>query len=92
VADGSFAIGAGDVYGFPRKLCILKQQAYALQAGLDHVRLLHVVCSALSRVRDISRGGQKITACGEDLAGSTDFVQKSPGTTAPGRLKTESDN
>jgi hypothetical protein len=40
VARRSFAIGASDMYGLPRELDILEQQADSLQARLDHVRRL----------------------------------------------------
>lgn len=42
VADGPFAIGAGDMYRFPWILDILEQETYALQSGLNHIRLTSV--------------------------------------------------
>lgn len=36
MADGALAIGASDMYSFPRKMDIFEQLAYSLQAGLDH--------------------------------------------------------
>lgn len=36
VADGSFAIGSGNVNGLPREVDVFQEQADPFQAGLDH--------------------------------------------------------